>query len=91
MIKKITKQTLCLLMVLCLLTALSGCLQKTSEEVNSSKVSGAQTTPVPAVSDTRVITDLSGREIKLNGLNLCQMMKKRGFMLSRSMENSTAT
>jgi iron complex transport system substrate-binding protein len=65
MIKKITKQTLCLLMVLCLLTALSGCLQKTSEEVNSSKVSGAQTTPVPAVSDTRVITDLSGREIKL--------------------------
>jgi len=65
MIKKITKQTLCLLMVLCLLTALSGCLQKTSEEVNSSKVSGAQTTPVPAVSDTGVITDLSGREIKL--------------------------
>ncbi|MDQ1254487.1 MAG: hypothetical protein QG646_3741, partial [Euryarchaeota archaeon] len=48
-------------MVLCLLTALSGCLQKTSEEVNSSKVSGAQTTPVPAVSDTGVITDLSGR------------------------------
>jgi iron complex transport system substrate-binding protein len=65
MIKKITKQTLCLLIALCLLTALSGCLQKTSDEVNSSKASGAQTTPVPAVSDTRVITDLSGREIKL--------------------------
>ncbi len=67
---KITKKTLCLVMTLCLLIALpimllSGCLQKASDKVEESKVSVAQTTQAPIVSDTRVITDLAGRQVKL--------------------------
>lgn len=64
-IKKITKNTLYLVVTLCLLIALSGCLQNTSSEVKVSKASGVQTTIVAATSDTRLITDLAGREIKL--------------------------